>query len=93
MVVVVDAVNQFDGSDGADALQWLPGVLPPNVKVVFTSRNDRGLNGGGEAANSVTPPAIMAAFFDATGVMPRRIPLTPGYVKTLLNGARTTSKL
>lgn len=57
----------------------------PEIKTVFTSRNDRGINGGGEAANTVTPPAIAAAFFDATGVMPRRIPLTPAYVKSLLN--------
>ena len=56
----------------------------PEIKVVFTSREDRGLHGGGEAANSAAPPAIMAAFFDATGVMPRRIPLTPAYVKELL---------
>ena len=56
----------------------------PDVKTVFTSRDDRGINGGGEAANAVTPTAIMAAFFDATGVMPRRIPLTSAYVKSLL---------
>jgi CO/xanthine dehydrogenase Mo-binding subunit len=56
----------------------------PDIKTVFTSRNDRGINAGGEAANTVTPPAIMAAFYDATGVMPRRIPLTPAYVKGLL---------
>jgi nicotinate dehydrogenase subunit B len=56
----------------------------PEIKTVFTSRNDRGINGGGEAANAATPPAIMAAFFDATGVMPRRIPLQSTYVKSLL---------
>src|SRR5262249_53420591 len=42
----------------------------PIVKTVFVSHDDRGLNGGGEAANSVTPNAIAAAFFDATGVHP-----------------------
>jgi CO/xanthine dehydrogenase Mo-binding subunit len=57
----------------------------PEIKTVFTSRNDRGINSGGEAANSAAPIAIVAAFFDATGVMPRRIPLTPAYVKSLLN--------
>ena len=56
----------------------------PEIKTVFTTRDDRGINGGGEAANAVTPTAITAAFFDATGVMPRRIPLTPAYVKSLL---------
>ncbi len=54
------------------------------IKTVFTSRNDRGINGGGEGANAAAPVAIAAAFFDATGVMPRRIPLTPAYVKSLL---------
>jgi CO/xanthine dehydrogenase Mo-binding subunit len=56
----------------------------PEIKTVFTSRNDRGINSGGEAANSAVPIAIVAAFFDATGVMPRKIPLTPAYVKSLL---------
>ena len=56
----------------------------PEIKTVFTSRDDRGINGGGEAANAVTPTAITAAFLDATGVMPRRIPLRPAYVKSLL---------
>ena len=56
----------------------------PEIKTVFTSRDDRGINGGGEAANAVTPTAITAAFFDATGVMPRRIPLKPAYVRSLL---------
>ena len=56
----------------------------PDIKSVFTTRSDRGINGGGEAANTAVPPAIMAAVHDATGVMPRRIPMTPAYVKTLL---------
>jgi CO/xanthine dehydrogenase Mo-binding subunit len=56
----------------------------PEIKTVFTSRDDRGINGGGEAANAVSPTAVAAAFFDATGVQPRRIPLTPAYVKALL---------
>jgi len=30
------------------------------------------------------PAAVAGAFFDATGVPPRRIPLTAAYVKTLL---------
>ena len=64
----------------------------PEIKTVFTSRNDRGINGGGEGANSAPPVAIMAAFFDATGVMPRRIPLTPAYVKSLLGTPQTASR-
>lgn len=56
----------------------------PTIKSVFTSRDDAGINGGGEAANGAATNAVAAAFFDATGVFPRRIPLTPAYVKTLL---------
>jgi CO/xanthine dehydrogenase Mo-binding subunit len=56
----------------------------PAIKTVFVSHDDRGFGGGGEAANSVAPNAIVAAFFDATGVHARRIPLTPAYVKPLL---------
>jgi len=58
----------------------------PEVKVVQLSRDDKGFGGGSEGANAVCPPAIAAAFFDATGVHARRIPLTPAYVTTLLKG-------
>src|SRR5229473_4281625 len=58
----------------------------PEIKVVQISRDDKGFGTGGEAANAVGPPAVAAAFFDATGVQPRRIPLTPAYVTTLLKG-------
>jgi nicotinate dehydrogenase subunit B len=58
----------------------------PEIKVVQISRDDKGFGGGSEAANAVGPPAVAAAFFDATGVHPRRIPLTPAYVTTLLKG-------
>ncbi len=56
----------------------------PQVKTVFTSRDGRGINGGGEAANTVSANAVAAAFFDATGVQARRVPLTPAYVKSIL---------
>lgn len=61
----------------------------PEIKTVNISREDKGYAGGSEPANAVCPPAIAAAFFDATGVYPRRIPLTPEYAKNLLN---TTSR-
>ncbi|MBV9886846.1 MAG: hypothetical protein JO119_09900, partial [Acidobacteria bacterium] len=35
-------------------------------------------------ANGLVPPAVAAAFFDATGIHARRIPLTPTYVLALL---------
>jgi CO/xanthine dehydrogenase Mo-binding subunit len=58
----------------------------PEIKVVQISRDDKGFGGGSEAANAVGPPAVAAAFFDATGVHARRIPLTPAHVTTLLKG-------
>jgi nicotinate dehydrogenase subunit B len=58
----------------------------PEIKVVQISRDDKGFGAGGEAPNALAPPAVAAAVFDATGVMPRRIPLTPAFVKTLLGG-------
>jgi nicotinate dehydrogenase subunit B len=58
----------------------------PEIKVVQISRDDKGFGSGGEAPNAVGPPAVAAAFFDATGVPPRRIPLTPAYVTKLLKG-------
>jgi nicotinate dehydrogenase subunit B len=58
----------------------------PVVKAVQISRDDKGYGGGSEGANAVCTPAVAAAFFDATGVHARRIPLTPAYVTTLLKG-------
>jgi nicotinate dehydrogenase subunit B len=56
----------------------------PEIKTLQLSRDDSGFGGGSEAANAIVPPAVAAAFFDATGVQARRIPLTPTYVTTLL---------
>jgi len=56
----------------------------PEIKLVQVSRDDKGFGGGSEAANAVVPPAVAAAFFDATGVQPRRIPLKPEYLASLL---------
>ena len=56
----------------------------PEIQVVQLSRDDKGFGGGSEAANAVCPPAVTAAFFDATGVQARRIPLTSAYVTKLL---------
>jgi nicotinate dehydrogenase subunit B len=58
----------------------------PEIKVVPISRDDKDFGGGSEGANAVCPPAVTAAFFDATGVQARRIPLTPPYVTKLLKG-------
>ena len=56
----------------------------PEIKVVQISRDDKEFGAGGEAPNALGPPAVAAAFFDATGVVARRIPLTPVYIKSLL---------
>jgi len=65
----------------------------PEIKTVQISRDDKGYGGGSEAANAVCPPAIAAAFHDATGIHLRRIPLTPAYVTRLLQNGRTASQL
>jgi CO/xanthine dehydrogenase Mo-binding subunit len=59
----------------------------PEIQVVQLSRDDKGFGGGAEAANGLVPPAVAAAFFDATGIHARRIPLTPKYVMSLLKAA------
>jgi len=57
----------------------------PEIKVVMVNRPEVGTYGqGSEAANALAAPAIAAAFFDATGKTPRRLPLRPAFVKELL---------
>ena len=63
----------------------------PEIKIVQISRDDQGFGGGSEAANAVGPKAVAAAFFDATGVHARELPLTPARVVVLLRLARTPS--
>ena len=58
----------------------------PEIKIVPLSRDDKDFGGGSEGANAVCAPAVTAAFFDATGIQARRIPLTPSYVTALLKG-------
>jgi nicotinate dehydrogenase subunit B len=56
----------------------------PDIQVVQLSRDDKGFGGGSEAANAIVAPALAAAVHDATTVHPRRLPLTPTYITTLL---------
>jgi WD40 repeat protein len=37
LLLVIDAVNQFEERDGAERLAWLPATLPPNVRVVLST--------------------------------------------------------
>ncbi|HEX4232100.1 MAG TPA: molybdopterin cofactor-binding domain-containing protein [Bryobacteraceae bacterium] len=57
----------------------------PEIRIVPISRDDQGFGGGGETPNALPPPTIAAAFFDATGIQPRRIPLTAAYVRSVLS--------
>ncbi|MEY2943644.1 MAG: hypothetical protein RLY97_1658 [Pseudomonadota bacterium] len=57
----------------------------PTIKVVIAGDANAGIYGqGSESANALAAPAILAAFFDATGKPARRIPLRPDYVKAML---------
>ena len=62
--------------DAADA--------PEEIRIVHIKRPELGPRGAGEPTTRVTPPAIGNAFFDATGVRMRRVPLTPARVKAAL---------
>jgi CO/xanthine dehydrogenase Mo-binding subunit len=56
----------------------------PTIKTVEVSRPGVGFGTGGEAPNALPSPAVAAAFYDATGIVPRRVPLNPAYVTQLL---------
>jgi CO/xanthine dehydrogenase Mo-binding subunit len=57
----------------------------PEVKVVLAPDKAATIYGqGSESANALVAGAIAGAFFDATGVPVRRIPLRPEYVKATL---------
>ncbi len=57
----------------------------PKIKVVILNNPSVGAyGGGGEGPNGFVPGAIASAVFDATGKMPRRLPLVPGYIRALL---------
>ena len=58
----------------------------PELKIVLVPRPETGVFGqGSESANALAAPAITAAVFDATGKLPRRLPLRADYVKAMLN--------
>jgi CO/xanthine dehydrogenase Mo-binding subunit len=57
----------------------------PEIKVVILDNPSVGAyGGGGEGPNGFVPAAIASAVFDATGKMPRRLPLLPEYIRDLL---------
>ncbi len=58
---------------------------PEEIEIAHINRPDIGPRGAGEPTTRVAPPAIANAFFDATGVRLRRVPLTPERVKAALS--------
>ena len=59
----------------------------PNVTTVLIQRMDQPNLGAGEALHPAPAPAIANAFFDATGVRMRSLPLTPQRVRAALVAA------
>jgi CO/xanthine dehydrogenase Mo-binding subunit len=58
----------------------------PKVNVIVMNNPSVGAIGGaGEGPNGFVMAAIANAVFDATGKQPRRLPLTPKYIRTLLS--------
>jgi CO/xanthine dehydrogenase Mo-binding subunit len=60
----------------------------PAITTVVVQRTDQPSTGSGEPASAPVAAAIANAFFDATGVRPRSLPLTPARVRALLAAAR-----
>ncbi len=57
----------------------------PKINVVIINNPSAGHYGaGGEGPNGFVPGAIASAVFDATGKMPRRLPLVTGYIRALM---------
>jgi len=60
------------------------GDTPDSIEVVLINRPEVPPSGAGEPSIRVIPAAVANAFFDATGVRLRRVPLTPERVKAAL---------
>jgi CO/xanthine dehydrogenase Mo-binding subunit len=60
------------------------GDAPESIEVVLINRPEVPPSGAGEPSIRVIPAAVANAFFDATGVRLRRVPLTPERVKAAL---------
>ena len=59
------------------------------MTTVVVQRTDQPSTGSGEPPTVGAPAAIANAFFDATGVRIRQMPMTPGRVKAVLAAAGT----
>ena len=57
---------------------------PESIEVVMVNRPDQSAGGAGEPAHVTVPAALANAFFDATGVRLRRMPMTAENVRQAL---------
>ena len=62
----------------------------PAVTTIVVQRTDQPATGSGEPPTVGAPAAIANAFFDATGIRIRQMPMTPGRVKAVLKAAATS---
>src|SRR6267378_3056824 len=82
---------RFD-RDRVTSVDWLTYPIldiadaPESIEVVLINRPEIAPTGAGEPSIRVIPAAVANAFFDATGVRLRRVPLTPERVKAALAG-------
>jgi CO/xanthine dehydrogenase Mo-binding subunit len=76
--------------DRVTSVDWLSYPIldiadaPDTIDVVLINRPEVAPTGAGEPTIRVIPAAVANAFFDATGVRLRRVPLTPERVKAAL---------
>jgi len=76
--------------DRVTSVDWLSYPIldiadaPESIEVVLINRPEVAPTGAGEPSIRVIPAAVANAFFDATGVRLRRVPLTPERVKAAL---------
>ncbi|HMH18711.1 MAG TPA: molybdopterin cofactor-binding domain-containing protein, partial [Burkholderiales bacterium] len=78
------------GRDRVTSVDWLTypildiGDAPETIDVVLINHPELPPTGAGEPTIRVIPAAVANAFFDATGVRMRKVPLTPERVKAAL---------
>jgi len=62
---------------------------PESIEVVMVNRPDQPAGGAGEPAHVTVPAALANAFFDATGVRLRRMPMTAENVRQALSAGKS----
>jgi CO/xanthine dehydrogenase Mo-binding subunit len=80
------------GTKGVTSLDWVTYPImrfrqAPAVTTVVVQRADLPSTGSGEPASAPIAAAIANAFFDATGVRMRSVPMTPARVRAVLAAA------